>query len=124
MHVRTPDFGGTWIPVFNSDQARSDREATSEVYWPVSISRSDLVVVVCSEQRPHPSVLPAPVLSTLPLRAPTVPTGVSGDGGGVDAEEEFVRAGGQLACLRARQQQVSGLGERGSRRALYVWDIV
>lgn len=103
MRLRTPDFGGAWVPVFDTASARTDREATSETYWPVGMSEGEITVIVCGEQRPHPSVVPAPVLSTLPLRVPAVPSGISREAGGGSDEAELLRAGVQLSCVRGKQ---------------------
>lgn len=101
MRVRTPDYGGTWAPVFDSAATRAERESTSEVYWPVSLSSAEMVVIVCSTTRPFPSVVPPPVLSTLPLRVPTV----GGETGGGDAaESDMLLLGLQLSCVRACAQ--------------------
>jgi len=65
--------------------------------WPVSVSSTQLLCVVCRDARAQcgPPVVPKPVLTALPLSVPSAPA----DGAPAAVEDEWLRA--RLAC-RAR----------------------
>ena len=95
LRVRSPQYGGTWVPVFSAQEAQKG----SEVFWPVAVGERELTCVVCTPQRPFPAVQPPPVLSTLPLAVPVVPVaGPPGAGG--EAEGDLVLLGVILAQLQ------------------------
>ena len=81
--VRTPDFGGSWTPVFRSSDARKQE---GEHHWTVAVSAADstyatsgLYCVVCRSAA-GPPVHPKPVLTPLPLSMPVaLPDASSGD---------------------------------------------
>ena len=98
MRLRTPQYGGSWTPVFRAETVQK----AGEVVWPVSVGDRDLTCVICTPQRPSPSVLPPPVLSTLPLSVPVMDVaGPPGAGG--QAEGDLVLLGLILSHLQVRK---------------------
>ena len=83
VRVYTPDFGGSWTPVFRSADARA---AEGEHHWTVAVSTADSpyasaghYCIVCRNAS-GPKVHPKPVLTPLPLSMPVVlPDASSGD---------------------------------------------
>lgn len=84
LRLRSPQFGGAWVPIFDATRARKG----SEAFWVVWITRDALSCVVCPAGG-QPQVHPRPVVTQLPLHVPVL------DGGLQDAELEsqFVRYG-------------------------------
>ena len=74
-------FGGTWTPVFS---AKRERKSTSERYWIVGITSTQLHCVVCKAPATTPQVMPRPVLSRVDLSAPTL----ASDPATVDLEKQ------------------------------------
>ncbi|KIY92199.1 WD repeat and HMG-box DNA-binding protein 1 [Monoraphidium neglectum] len=95
VRLRTAEWGGAWVPVFDARLARS--EGGSEVFWPVSISCRELTCVVTSQAAPHPPVQPRPVLSVRPLQVPLA----AAEGAPSDLEDEALRLGLRAAHIRA-----------------------
>ena len=88
LRIRAPQYGGTWVPIFSASGARKG----SEVFWPVAVGERELTCVICQPQRPYPTVLPPPVLSSLPLAVPVVPVaGPPGAGGEVEGDLVLLR---------------------------------
>ena len=52
MRLRSPEFGGTWMPVFDSAAEQKNKET----FWPVAITRQALLCVICREHTPCPAV--------------------------------------------------------------------
>ena len=48
LRLRTQEYGGCWVPVFVSAQQRKN----SEVYWPVSLTMTQLTCIVCTATQP------------------------------------------------------------------------
>ncbi|KAK9809234.1 hypothetical protein WJX72_011841 [[Myrmecia] bisecta] len=94
MRLRSPDFGGSWVPVFSSAAARKG----SEVYWPVALTEHDMHCIVCSSSSPQPQVIPGrrPVLSLVPLAVAVL----HGEGPSGPLEADFLRSSLHLAHLR------------------------
>ena len=83
VRVRVSDFGGSWVPVFRSADARAQE---GEHHWTVAVSAADtptaaagLYCVVCRTAA-GPNVHPKPVLTPLPLSMPVaLPEASSGE---------------------------------------------
>ena len=82
VRVRVSDFGGSWVPVFRSADARAQE---GEHHWTVAVSAADtptaaagLYCVVCRTAA-GPSVHPKPVLTPLPLSCGGAPGASSGE---------------------------------------------
>lgn len=54
MRVRSPAFGGAWVPVFASEAARR----AAETHWPVGLNARELRCIVCNPSQPTPQVPP------------------------------------------------------------------
>jgi hypothetical protein len=54
MRVRTPDWGGSWVPVL--DAASAKESCGSDSLWPVCLDSSSLTAVVTTKQAPYPQV--------------------------------------------------------------------
>ena len=52
LRLRTQEYGGCWVPVFVSAQQRKN----SEVYWPVTLTMTQLTCIVCTATQPVPQV--------------------------------------------------------------------
>ena len=52
MRLRSPEFGGSWMPVFDT----SSEQKNKETFWPVAITRQALLCVICRENTPFPAV--------------------------------------------------------------------
>lgn len=74
-------FGGSWTPVFS---AKSERKSTSERYWIVGITSTQLQCVICKAPATSPQVMPRPVLSRVNLAVPAL----TSDAATADLEKE------------------------------------
>ena len=110
MRLRSADWGGAWVPVFDAKAARSEG-ASAEAFWPVGVSTRELTCVVTSEAKPHPAVHPRPVLAVRPLRAGGAPA----DGAPADLEDDALRHALRLGALRAAAADADG-EETGKKR--------
>jgi chromosome transmission fidelity protein 4 len=92
--------GGEGLRSLSSSAARLFGISPATV-WPVSVSSSRMLCVVCRDARAHgPPVVPKPVLTALPLRVPGAPAAdVAAAAAAAQHEDEWLRA--RLAC-RAR----------------------
>lgn len=52
LRIRSREYGGSWVPAFVSSQQRKN----SEVYWPVSLTLTQLTCIVCTATQPIPQV--------------------------------------------------------------------
>ncbi len=52
LRIRSREYGGCWVPAFVSSQQRKN----SEVYWPVSLTLTQLTCIVCTATQPIPQV--------------------------------------------------------------------
>ena len=52
LRLHSKEYGGCWVPVFVSSQQRKN----SEVYWPVSLTLTQLTCIVCTATQPIPQV--------------------------------------------------------------------
>ncbi len=52
LRLRSPDFGGTWMPVFDT----ATEQKNNETFWPVAVTRQALSCVICREHTPFPTV--------------------------------------------------------------------
>ena len=52
LRLRSREYGCCWVPVFVSTQQRKN----SEVYWPVSLTLTQLTCIVCTATQPIPQV--------------------------------------------------------------------
>lgn len=53
MRVRSPSYGGCWVPVFDTATVRK----SDETYWPVGLTAHDLRCIVCNPTNPVPQVV-------------------------------------------------------------------
>ncbi len=97
LRVLSPQFGGSWVPVFDAQQARKG----SEVFWVVGVGRGELSCVVCPAGG-QPQVQPRPVVTRLPLHVPVLDGGVQD----VELESTLIRycgvggwVGGVFICV-------------------------
>lgn len=84
---------GAWSPIFAAAQAR---QAGSERYWVVGLSDAELCCVVLNGVD-APTVHPRPVLSSLDLAPPVVPS----DMGAVELERNLLSASARVGVRRA-----------------------
>ncbi|KAK9832382.1 hypothetical protein WJX74_008412 [Apatococcus lobatus] len=68
MRLRIPDFGGSWMIVFDSAAEQKNKES----FWPVAITRQALLCIICREHTPHPAVSPRPTMSRINLHVPVL----------------------------------------------------
>jgi hypothetical protein len=54
MRMRTPDWGGSWVPVL--DAASAKESCGSDSLWPVCLDSCSLTAVVTTKQAPYPQV--------------------------------------------------------------------
>ena len=77
---RSTEMGGSWVPVFDSNEERS---AAGEVYWPVGVNlglrsltspslSSSFICIVCSKAQPVPVIHPRPIFTRMMLHVPIV----------------------------------------------------
>ncbi|KAG2485280.1 hypothetical protein HYH03_015955 [Edaphochlamys debaryana] len=66
--VRTPDWGGRWVPVFEPPAARRSAEAL----WTVGLTAQQLYAVVCRAEAPRPPVSPRPYYTPMDLAPPVL----------------------------------------------------
>ncbi|GLI69517.1 hypothetical protein VaNZ11_014153 [Volvox africanus] len=101
--VRTPDFGGRWLPVF---EPPADRRH-SEVLWPVGITSNQLYAIVCKPTEPRPKVSPRPFYTPMSLAPPMLAL----DGGcPPELEGQALLLGLANASLRNRLEAAEGGG--------------
>eukprot|EP00873_Tetraselmis_striata_P018043 jgi/Tetstr1/438307/TSEL_026874.t1 len=91
LRIRTPDFGGSWTPVFTSATERKGNEA----YFMVGLSHKEIYCIVCNAGS-APQVAPKPVLSMLPYDIPIASVDVSAN----QMERELLASNLQLSCVR------------------------
>lgn len=58
LRVRSPDWGGSWVPVLDAVGAKA--RAGAEQYWPTWLDTSTCMAVVTSSKVPHPQVCSRP----------------------------------------------------------------
>ncbi|GIL74869.1 hypothetical protein Vretimale_2446 [Volvox reticuliferus] len=107
--VRTPDFGGRWLPVF---EPSADRRH-SEVLWPVGVTSNQLYAIVCKPTEPRPQVSPRPFYTPMSLALPVLAL----DGGcPPELEGQALLLGLANASLRSRLEsaEAGGLVEEAS----------
>lgn len=66
LRVRSPQYGGAWVPVLDTEAAAR----ASEAWWPVGLSGDALTCIVCPRSHPHPVLHPRPIFTRTPLRLP------------------------------------------------------
>ncbi|KAG2451888.1 hypothetical protein HYH02_003663 [Chlamydomonas schloesseri] len=109
--VRTPDFGGRWVPVFEPPAARR----ASEVLWPVGLSSEQLYAIVCKPAEPRPQVSPRPFYTPMDLCPPVLALD-GGAGAAAEWEAKALLEAVKLSVLRARLEaaEMSGQVEEAS----------
>ncbi|KAK9868467.1 hypothetical protein WJX84_006627 [Apatococcus fuscideae] len=68
LRLRTPDFGGGWMPAFDSAAEQKNKET----FWPVAVTQQALSCVICREHTPVPTVTPRPTMSRIALHVPVL----------------------------------------------------
>lgn len=84
LRLRSPQFGGVWVPIFDATLARKG----SEAFWVAWLGRDTLSCVVCPAGG-QPQVQPRPVVTQLPLHVPVLDGGLQD----VELESTIVRYG-------------------------------
>ena len=63
MRVRSPAFGGSWVPVFDA----ATQLSTSQSCWPVGLDQQSLYCVIGPAAQPWPQVHALPQRNSLAL---------------------------------------------------------
>lgn len=88
LRVFSPDFGGSWTPVFDASKERKG----SEIFWlfSVSLAANEVQCIVCADtvEPVVPSGSARPVITAAPLQLPLVP----GDTKMAQSEANMMRA--------------------------------
>ena len=103
--LRSSAFGGTWVPVFDSNVARA---SDAERHWVVGLSGSEVYAVVVKAPDLAPTVASRPVLSIFPLALPVLraPDAAGAETGAL--EDALLRA--QLLAQEAAVASMAGDG--------------
>lgn len=108
LRLRSPQFGGAWVPVFDADGARKG----SESFWVAWLGREALSCVVCPAGG-QPQVHPRPVVTQLPLQVPVLDGGVQD----VELESDLVRCVSVDGCIVVMRVSPQGVAVAASCQA-------
>ncbi|KAL3149950.1 hypothetical protein ABBQ38_013311 [Trebouxia sp. C0009 RCD-2024] len=109
LRLRSREYGGCWVPAFVSSQQRKN----SEVYWPVSLTLTQLTCIVCTATQPIPQVSPRPVLTNVALQVPVL----AADASSAQLEADLLKGNLQLTHTRLQLADLVEAGEGSTEEA-------
>lgn len=71
VRTLTHDWDHSWMPLVDLKTASTKKNATDS-YWITNVTTAEVMCVICKGDEDFPTVLPKPVLSTIPLCIPVV----------------------------------------------------